>query len=275
MALNLNTQHIIQSFGTSGYGPNDITSPNFIFSINNLDVLLQDGFAKRFNKVDVNKQTNQFEIKKYMDYSDRIFQSGETNISENFIAGRKVGNGKMFYIYDRNYDVVIDVDYFPVIKNLNRNIDFNYIYAPSIALNAEKNRVFAGMYFYDMFHLYDLSGNRIITCRFSKNCIPSFDSNDLMENILQKCNVGIIRSFPTKDYCYFLRIRRDRVENMLVQINWDGELVNVYNIPDEVLGQFYVDEKEKKLYIVRHNLVPEFHISEVFEIVSYSLSTTG
>lgn len=31
-------------------------------------------------------------------------------------------------------------------------IDLNNLYAPSIAMNEEKNRVLCGMFFFDMFH---------------------------------------------------------------------------------------------------------------------------
>ena len=39
MALNLNTRQVIQSFGISGYGPNDVIFPLFISSIDHEEVL--------------------------------------------------------------------------------------------------------------------------------------------------------------------------------------------------------------------------------------------
>ena len=272
MALNLNSKQIIQSFGTSGHGPNDIISPTFILSVDHMDVLLEDGFAGKFNVIDVNEQTNKFVVKKYMDYSDKIFHSGETNISGNFIAGRELGkSGKMFYIYDRNTDVVKEMDFYPEIKNLNPSLDLNYVYAPSIALNEERNRVLVGMYFFDMFHVYDLSGNRIDTYCLSGNCVPSFSRNaSSLVDIIESSNTGLVRSFPTKDYCYFLRVKRNNsADNMLVKLDWDGNLINAYNITDEIGGQFYIDEKGEKMYVIRHSLLSD--IEEVFEVVSYLL----
>jgi hypothetical protein len=78
------------------------------------------------------------------------------------------------------------------------------------------------------------------------------------------------------DYCYFLRVARDFSSGstkfrMLIQTNWEGELINAYHIPDKVLGHFYIDEQNRKMYIVRHRLVPDIHIVEIFEIVSYQL----
>ena len=102
------------------------------------------------------------------------------------------------------------------------------------------------MYFFDMFHVYDLFGKRIKTYSFSKNYSLSLYRGVTMENIVQKCSEGIVRAFPTMDYCYFLRIKRDHVDNMLIQVNWDGELINAYRTSDEIEGQFYIDEKRKK-----------------------------
>jgi hypothetical protein len=59
--------------------------------------------------------------------------------------------------------------------------------------------------------------------------------------------------------------------SMLIQTNWEGELINAYHIPDNVLGHFYIDEQNRKMYITRHRLVPDAHTMEVFEIVSYQL----
>jgi hypothetical protein len=275
-AINIKTKSIIQSFGVSGHGPNDINMPLFISSIDYSDVLLEDAVTNKFNKIDFDRNLNRYSVSKFMTYSDKIWRSGETNISRNFISGRKVGNGKMFYIYDKNNDTVIDVDYYPPM-NLNRELDFNNIYAPSVSLNEEKNRIIIGMFHFDMLQVYDLSGNRLKTCCFSDNCIPKFNKSDDMRTVMQQCEMGLIRSFATRDYCYFLRIARDFSSDvasklsMLIQTNWDGELINAYHIPDKVLGHFYIDEQNRKMYITRYRLVPDDHTMEVFEIVSYQL----
>ncbi|MDR2027806.1 MAG: hypothetical protein LBQ01_09690 [Prevotellaceae bacterium] len=276
-AINIKTKSIIQSFGVSGMGPNDICDPIFISSIDHSDVLLQDGRVNKFHKVGFNRNLKRYSVDKFMIYPEKIWRSGESNISRNFISGRKVGRGeKMFYIYDRNNDTVMDIDYYPPIKNLNKELDFNNIYSPSVSLNEERNRIVIGMFFFDMFQIYDLSGNRLKTCCFSDNGIPMFNHSDGMETVMQKCETGLIRSFATKDYCYFLRIARDFSSGstkfcMLIQIDWEGELINAYHIPDKVLGHFYIDEQNRKMYITRHRTVPDIHVNEVFEIVSYQL----
>jgi hypothetical protein len=103
-----------------------------------------------------------------------------------------------------------------------------------------------------------------------------FNHSDDMETVMQKCEMGLIRSFATRDYCYFLRVARDFSSDgtkfhMLIQTDWEGELINAYHIPDSVLGHFYIDKQNRKMYIVRHRIVPDVHINEVFEIVSCQL----
>jgi hypothetical protein len=271
IVLDMNAKQIIYYLGNVGYGPDDIIRVDFMSSIEKQDVLLEDGSAKKFLKIDFDRNKKIFSLKKYMEYPDIIFPSGETNVSKNFITGRKVGKGKMFYIYNKNTDSMIEIEYYPVIKNLKH--DPNYIYAPTIALNEEKNRIIVGMYLFDMFHLYNLEGKRIQTFCFSKDCIPNFDSNDLMQDI-QKCNAGLIRSFSTDNYCYFLRISGNRLagktENILIQIDWDGKLINAYKILDNIEGQFYIDEKDRRMYIVR-NSVKSLQ-NDIYEIVSYKLN---
>jgi hypothetical protein len=267
----MNAKQIIHQMGNVGHGPDDIIRVDFMPSIEEQDVLLEDGSVKKFLIIDFDSNKKIFAFKKYIEYPDIIFPSGETNISKNFIVGRKVGKGKMFYIYNRNTNSMIEIDYYPVIKNLKH--DPNYIYAPTIVLNEEKNKIIAGMYLFDMFHLYDLEGKRIQTFCFSENCIPNLDSNDLMQDI-QKCNAGLIRSFSTNDYCYFLRIRgnrlTDKIENMLIQIDWDGKLINAYKTQDTIEGQFYIDEKERKMYAIR-SVVKSLH-NDTYEIVTYKLN---
>jgi hypothetical protein len=270
MVLDICTKQIVYSLGNVGHGPDDIIRPDFIASINHPDILLEDGNVKKFLKIDMDRDRKTFSLKKFIEYPDQIYPSGEINFSKNFIAGRKVGKGNMFYIYNKNRDSMVDVDYYPVIKDLKHDPD--YIYAPTIALNEDRNRIVAGMYLFDMFHLYDLTGKRIETFCFSENCIPRLDSDDLMRDI-QKCKAGIIRTFPTNDYCYLLRITGDRIagltENMLLQITWDGELINAYKIQEEIEGQFFINEDERKMYAIRH--VINSDENEIYGIVSYPL----
>lgn len=269
MALNLNTKETIASFGRIGHGPNELINPNFILSTDSFGVLIEDGNSKKIMKL--YQSSDKFKFVEYIKYPNPIFVSSEINLSKNFIVGRKVDvlEGKMFFIYNRSTEALLEEDYFPKLKDSVS--DSNYTFAPAIAFNEHKNRIVVGMYFFDMFHLYDLNGKYIDTFCFSEKNTPNV-KNGLLD--LQDGYSGIIRVFPTDDYCYLLRMTTkpadNQVEKMLIQINWEGRIMNSYRFIDDVSGQFYVDEISKKLYIIRNYINTEE--KEIFAIVSYDLS---
>jgi hypothetical protein len=168
-----------------GLGPSDLVRPDFITSIDNPDVLIEDGSLQKMLKIEADKDQNHFGLKKLIDYTKKIFPSGDNNISENFIVGRKAGNEKMFYIYNRNTDSIIDIDFFPVIKHLK--YDPNYIYSPTLSINERKNRIVAGMYFFA--YLFQISVKKqesvfFVTCKIpTVSCLIFRNSIKVARNL--------------------------------------------------------------------------------------------
>jgi hypothetical protein len=272
IAFNLNSKEIINYFGDLGQGPNEVLRPSFIPFIEGFDVLIEDVNTRRIMKIGKRENNKYFDIEPHIEYPIRLYPSDETNFSTNFITGRMMDRGKMLYIYNKTSDSLIHVDFYPVIKHLKD--DLNYVYASRIGLNEEKNRIVVGMSFFDLFNLYDLSGKRINTFCFSKNCIPKFGSGDISQD-LKEGHSRIVRVFSTNDYCYLLRYTNksvtDEYEKTFIQINWDGEIINSYKMQDDVTGgRFYVDEKERKLYAIRHYINKKEE--EVYAIVSFQLN---
>lgn len=270
MVLSMQTKQIIDSLGRVGHGPNDLINPNFISSADNSEVLIEDGNSKKIMKIE--QSLDSIKIMKYIDYPDPIFLSSEINLSAHFIVGRKVDalEGKMFFIYNRTTDSIFEIDCYPKLKEPIP--DANYMFAPTIAFNEHKQRIVVGMYFFDMFHLYDLTGKHIKTCCFSENSIPNID-NKTRRLDLSNGYAGIVRTFSTDDYCYLLRmIQKDGNEHpqyTIIQLDWEGELIKSYLFNDDISGQFYVDEKMKKIYVIRRHINPEDE--EIFSIVSYKI----
>ena len=268
--FNLFTKQKIKSLGPIGHGDNDLINPNFILSADNNKVLLDEGNLKRI--LEIKYDTDSMQLKEYIPYPEPIFISSETNFSKNYIVGRRIDaiDGKMFFIYNRTTDEVSEVDCFPKLEEPVS--DYNYTFAPTITFNEQQNRIIAGMYFFDMIHIYDLEGKRINTFTFSEKSIPTVNKNTKMLE-LENGYSGFIRCFPTEDYCYLLRITanltKEESETMLIQIDWNGNLVNSYRFMDNVSGQFYIDESVHKIYIIRNSW--NSTDGEVFEIVSYNL----
>jgi hypothetical protein len=112
-----------------------------------------------------------------------------------------------------------------------------------------------------MFHLYDTAGTRLKSFCFTE------PGRELREH-------GIIRIFASDDYCYLLRITRkpsvDESDIMIVQINWDGDLIASYQLGSDVLaGTFFVDERTNKLYMTR---IIEGEDNEIYAVTSYLLN---
>lgn len=235
--FNIHTKQKIKSLGPVGHGADDLVSPNFILSVDNDKVLLDEGNLKKI--LEIKHDTDSMYLKEYIPYPDPIFISSETNFSKNYIVGRKIDGieGKMFFVYNRNTEAITEVKCsFDLEESVS---DYNYTFAPTIAFNEQKNRVIAGMYFFDMIHIYDLECKHINTFSFSEKCIPKVNKDTRML-ALENGYSGFIRCFPTEKYCYLLRMTVDPIkenpENMLIQIDWDGNLVNSYRFVDNVSG---------------------------------------
>ncbi|MCR6503753.1 TolB-like 6-bladed beta-propeller domain-containing protein [Bacteroides muris (ex Fokt et al. 2023)] len=268
--FNLYTKQKISSLGPVGHGDGDLINPNFILSIDKSGILLDEGNLKRI--LEIKCGSDSMWLQEYITYPDPIFISSETNLSENFIVGRKIDaiDGKMFFVYNRATDEVFEVDSsFELEETVS---DYNYTYAPTITFNEQQNRIIAGMYFFDMIHVFDLEGKHINSFNFSEKSIPSVNKNTKML-ALENGYSGFIRCFPTEKYCYLLRMtvssRKEDTEKMLIQIDWNGNLINSYKFADNVSGQFCIDEYSHKIYIIRNGWSVDR--GEFFEVVSYNL----
>lgn len=265
--IDLNSKTLLKSFGNKGVGGDELLNPNFILSTDTTSVLLEVGNLRKlvdidYQNIDSIKMTN-------LKYPESIYIASEMNISNNYIVGRIVESysRNMFFIYDQKNEARQDIACYPPLK-VSKTFDYNYVYATNLALNEKKNRIISGMYFFDMFHVYDLQGNRLNTFSLSNNCYPKTD-RDKGVNI-NNLSSKIIRAYPTEEHCYLLRlIDTTPRQYMLIQTDWEGTIKNTYKFPDEVSGQFCVDEKNKNVYLIRNYLndIGE----DIFAIVAYSL----
>lgn len=277
--LNINSKKLQKSFGLVGSGPGEINSPNFMPSIDiSNEINLVDVNTKRMLTISKNKNNGYF-LKELIQYPNEIFPSSNLNYSTNYIVGRFVGseNKKMFFIFDQRKHSKIEVETNPFIPDIK---DVNYYGAPNLALNAQRKTIVAGMYFLDMFHLYDLQGNLKKTFCFSNNYIPKIDKKTRAFDLSDGAK-GINKIFPTKNHCYLFRYTEKPVvkngvvissikESFLVKIDWNGNLIKSFKIKDEIIGNFYIDEKNNKLFAIRHVIEPENN--EFYDVVSYSLN---
>lgn len=268
--INLNTKEMMCSFGPVGHGDNDLLNPNFILSIDIDDLLLDVGNLRRI--VDVDYWGKDSIVMNEQEYPDLIFLASELNFSDKYIVGRKIDayDNNMFFIYNRDEKQINSIPCFPKLSNLV--LDYNYTYASVLALNEEKERIISGMYFFDMYHLYDLSGNRLKTIKFSDNCYPHIDKGTGRIDFAKGYN-GLVRAYSTQEYCYLLRMIYSNVDEspqyMLVKLDWEGDMQQCYMFENNVSGQFCIDENNNKVYIIENHIDDDGE--EIFSIVAYKL----
>jgi hypothetical protein len=125
-----------------------------------------------------------------------------------------------------------------------------------------------------MFHLYDLTGKRLKSFCFTKDFMRHFNSNEPYQELSEHGYSGITSIFASDDYCYLLRITQKpssyESEQMIVQINWDGDLIASYQLGNDVLaGTLFVDEHTNTLYMIR---IIEGEDNEIYAVTSYLLN---
>lgn len=268
--INLNTKDELCSFGTVGHGDKDLLNPNFILSVDNDQLLLDVGNLRRI--VDVDYRGKDSVIMNDLEYPDLIFLASELNMSDKYIVGRKIDayDDNMFFIYNKDENRIHSVPCFPELHySLS---DYNYTYASVLALNEGKERIVSGMYFFDMYHLYDLLGNRLKTIKFSDECYPHIDKKSGRIDF-SKGYTGVIRAYATSNSCYLLRMIFNNVKEppqyMLVQMDWEGNVQKCFMFKDNVSGQFCVDEVKNKVYIIKNHIDDDGE--EIFSVMAYNL----
>lgn len=253
-------------FGKIGLGDKEFLGLDFIHSVNIAKTLLVDNNKKKIWSLTCTNDSAT--VQEYIPYPNSIYVGSELNVSPNYIVGRKVGEGeKMFFIYNRQNGEKKDVEILSIVDF--DFVDMNYTYAPVLAFNEKKQRIIAAFYFFDMYCVYDLSGKCISTHRISNNYLPSINKRYRSVDFNGDLS-GCIRSFSTSEYCYLLRrcTNETKGDYVLLQLDWDGNIVNAYQLPNTVSGQFYIDSEQEKLYIIQQRLEGD---EEIFSVVSYLL----
>lgn len=270
-ALNINTKSLVDSFGNIGNGPEEVISPEFIYQTNSSDVVLSDVNSKRIMAIILDSANMKYGLKNILDYPKEIYPASDISMSSTFITGRTLrSEDAMFFIYNKNNKHTIDIPFYPSVRYLESRR--NYFYATRTAINENANRIIAANYFFNMFHIYTLEGNHIQSFSLSENPIPKVDIKSRELDVSSKYT-GIQALFSTDDYCYMLIKTRnsETKENIVIlQCNWEGKLINSFQIEEDIPGGFYIDEDNARMYTTIQNIDNEGN--EIHEIVSYLLN---
>lgn len=264
------------ALGLVGHGPEDVISPSFIG--NNYDYRKEAGGLLYYdlNSKMILQTTKSHHLKKIMPYPENMYPGSSLNITKDYLVGKKIGRdfNKMFFVYDVKNKKLNEIDFSPVINNEDLDkIDKNYLYSANIGCNQKKNRIILGMYFFDMIHIYNMQGKQLKSISLSKGYDPE-------EALKQRINgygyIGCPRIYATENYCYVRRDlvdekKSDKFECQIIKLDWDGNLVSIYQIKENLKYGFCVNENNNTLYCISQ-IIDSLTNNEYYDIVSYKIS---
>lgn len=268
--INLFTGEEMLKFGESGRGPDDFLSPdilinNDIINADSSHITIFDSNLMRFSNIDPNRILTEPDYKiPGKKFPAKIIGNTNLNITDGKIIGKSssLKSQGMFFIYDIKNEQQKWVDYYPDPQNIaisNRNYAFN------MHLAAQENKIIGAMTFMDMIQVFDTTGNRIQTYKFSENIIPA------PEMMQANSTVYFTGIYATPKYCYFTRIgyhsgNEDNRKNgaHIIQTDWNGHIVKSYKLKQFLYG-FCIDENRNKLLGIHSE------DQDTFQIIEYNL----
>lgn len=279
-AVDVRTGRIIKELGTKGNGPNDVFGPEFI--VNNpvmdaVDSFLYFADVNKYRFLKVNAMdTAKMNFEILSEFPSEIYPSGNINFSDSIIVGRRISSAvnEMFFIYDREGRKMQPIGYYPAVKNLTN--DLTYFYASNVAANKSENKIIAGMYFFDMLHVFDFKGNRLKSFSFSEKAVPEVNVESGILD-LQGGYTGFSLTYPLEKHIYLKRNevstelvngeQQETAQTSVLKFDWDGNLIDAYKF-DRNVNWFCVNREETELYAIS-NLVE--NDLEYYDILRYGL----
>ncbi|MCE8626948.1 hypothetical protein K0F10_17180 [Bacteroides fragilis] len=260
--------------GQVGYGPEDIISPEFLrnnYELKNesRDLSFYDLNSRKIFEID-----NYYHISPYLDFVDEIYPSRSISISNNFWVGQRMAKNypTMFQIYNSITGKLVQVDYYPKVKDMDKLFDKNYMYGLNIVSNTEKNRILAGMFFFDLIQIYDFNGKLIKEVSMTQG----YDQEKALANLFNRNDyIGYPAIYSTNEFCY---LRRDFIDgetrnvkkSQFVKMDWNGNIKAVYAIEEKLLGGFCVDNNI--LYCISQE-INQGTEDEYYKILSFELES--
>lgn len=268
---NKNTSEFCYSFGLLGGGPQDVLSPNLLK--NNYESK-EKGDALLFYDLNAKKIVKNVgtQIVPSKAFASEMYPSDQLNISGDYWVGKKLrgDNDDLFLIYNAHTQKVLGVEQYPQIPDLDERIDKSYLYSVVLASNKAKNRIIAGMYFFDLVLVYDFEGKLLHSLSLADN----YEAKAAVERMVTgDGHIGLPYVYATDKYCYLCRCltvekpHKERTAHIL-RIDWDGNIAGIYFMDKAITGGFCVDEAAGEMYCISHETEDS---DEYYDIVSYKL----
>lgn len=268
IALNLNTKTIIDSFGYIGQGPGELLNPEFAIQISPNPPILYDLHTKKM--MDIAYNQNKYQLNTQLNFPEEIFPASDIALSSSYITGRNLRSPEsMFFIYNTHIHQIIDIPFYPVIKELTNRRD--YYFAVRTAIHQNEKKIIAASYFMNLVHMYSLEGEHLKSFAFSDEPLPKIDSKT-KEIKINSQYTGIQAILPTDHYFYVLIKTKNaqvKQEAVLAQLSWEGNLIQAFKIKEDIIGGVCIDNNKNTIYAITQHLDQDG--GEIQKIVSYKL----
>lgn len=259
----------IKRMGVKGNGPQDMQSPEIVKN----GCLVDD---ERFVFYDLNQQKMFFLDKEggLEDFSPLTTRYGSLNVTSDYIVGHSTGfDPSLFLMKDRKTGEVKTMDLYPKLSESQEERFKNmlrYMYSPHVLCNEVQNRIVLAMYFFDMIQIYNFQGElqKTIALGEEKDFEAMFSALTNNEDYW-----GYSSVYATKEFCYLHRalkdgVTRDSKQSQIVKMDWEGRVLDIYDLDVKLGGGFCVDE-DGKLYGLIHDVVDD---EEVFLLLVFRLN---
>lgn len=258
--------------GRKGNGPDDVLSPSFF-----VNCYLNDN--SNYNLADVSnnsiiavglksREISKSRMPDYLDYSSSI------NLFDDYTIATRNNEECMFYIYDNARQSVVNMTFDvncgeDIRSKLKQNI--YYMLSAKTYANYDKKRIIVPHYFFDIYSVYDFSGQLLKKISLSSD---DFNEEKASHKLLENSEyIGYASGFVTNDACYLTRAYypspQDGVRyEQLLKVDWDGTPKCIYELPNPIIGDFCIDY-DSNLYSIIKSIDSDM---EVYYLLRFDLN---
>lgn len=251
----------LKSFGEQGKGPDEFLEGNITHGhkIDDNSIWLVDLNNRKFKKADVSEGT----VKKTILMPKEIGAPVNVSvISDNLIIGKSLSEYLgSFFIYDIEEDRIIENNNVPRIRFKVTEPKKNFIYSNTIRVNEYNSRIVVAYDFFGQIDVFDFNLNKAFSIKINHGQKQA-NWNKVEDYEVPFGAWSYFNDLQTTDSYIFALYNNYQVTedltidikysntSIILQFNWNGELINKFIIP-ELIDKFLVDSEFSKIIAIR------------------------
>lgn len=252
---------------TTGDGPDDVVDGKIMKTMARADnnaFVLYDNNVGRIFYIDAQQPGNTL-----LNHTDRnIIECSALCINDSITIGHQSGSDEQFYIWNKRQNKIIYVEHcISASQKLAQKLGAKYEYVRStcLAANPARDRILSFSYFFDNIATYTLGGAQL-----KPDTMPEKADKEISDIIERGNYWSYCLPYATANACYVKSIRYENDEPVslrMLKLNWDGELLQAYQLPQNMVGGYAI-EHDTTLYCIIADLQQE---DETYHVIKYPL----